>query len=568
MIYGFGESGFNPHRFVFNELEEPIDLYAHEAMNRMHYDGRSIVFWRDRDRFLKDLEDFLPGPAPDLRKLYAFLEDLYRSLIAKDPIFVSPSETRLEDMRALFMADPAKQLYMISLLSRSAASLVRRFTRDQAALKFLNKLTSVYTNTELVETPAILSATMFVDNHEGGTYYPAGGAIQLTGRLERALEKYGGRVRCRAEAASLIVEGGRARGVRLADGEMLEADAVIFSGTVWDLYGHFLPPGSFPASALRKVERLRPSPPSSVVYGVVARSGLPEDVFPIEVFADSPDRIDERDVTCYFPSLEDPSLAPAWAGGEDALAFLLIGPAYGRWPSGASAYQNAGYAAAKEAERERMIDLVDGHFHGFKEAVIFSEAGTPSTIERYLGKRYGAVAGPLQAMGQEMMRRQRARTPVKGLFACGESTVMGTGTPAVTISAISAADMVLREAGLPEYRAHPQERNYVRIIPRGERGNAMGRPELAGALDCQWCEKPECMRACPAGIDLPNLMRRIYCSNFEGAWRLSLPRAEGAEAGPPCLSCPAFCEAPCTLRDLAGRPVPIKRTIIALHRGK
>ncbi|MBQ3420461.1 MAG: NAD(P)-binding protein, partial [Romboutsia sp.] len=30
MIYGFGESGFNPHRFAFNILEEPIDIIKHD----------------------------------------------------------------------------------------------------------------------------------------------------------------------------------------------------------------------------------------------------------------------------------------------------------------------------------------------------------------------------------------------------------------------------------------------------------------------------------------------------------------------------------------------------------
>lgn len=34
---------------------------------------------------------------------------------------------------------------------------------------------------------------------------------------------------------------------------------------------------------------------------------------------------------------------------------------------------------------------------------------------------------------------------------CGESTVMGTGSPSVTISGISAANMVLRRLGKEEY---------------------------------------------------------------------------------------------------------------------
>jgi prolycopene isomerase len=29
MLYGFGEKGFRPFRFLINELEEPIDIVAH-----------------------------------------------------------------------------------------------------------------------------------------------------------------------------------------------------------------------------------------------------------------------------------------------------------------------------------------------------------------------------------------------------------------------------------------------------------------------------------------------------------------------------------------------------------
>ena len=39
MIYGFGEKGFKPFRFLMNELEEPIDIVAHPTLARMTYRG-------------------------------------------------------------------------------------------------------------------------------------------------------------------------------------------------------------------------------------------------------------------------------------------------------------------------------------------------------------------------------------------------------------------------------------------------------------------------------------------------------------------------------------------------
>jgi prolycopene isomerase len=488
-------------------------------------------------------------------------------MIATDPTFVSPTEMRPEHLREQFTRNPIKQIYMLSLLRRSAASVAKKYVKDPAALKFFSKLTSVYTNTEFEETPAILSATMFIDNHEGGTYYPAGGALMLTGRLERALERLGGDIRYDAEVARINLDGrGRTMGVELVNGEKIPAENVIFSGTVWDLYERLLPQGAAKPSLLKKIDRLRLSPPTSVVYGAVLLNGLPSDAFPIEVFADSPDKIDERDVTCYFSSLEDSTLCPDEYKGS-ACAFLLIGPAKGTWPSAWTDYKTPQYEAAKEAEKNRMINLVTEHFPDFKKNVLFAEAGTPTTIERYLRKKGGAVAGPLQAMGQEMLKRPHATTRFPGLFMCGESTVMGTGTSAVTISGISAANMVLRQLGLEEYRAHPQAMDRVKIIPRGARGNPIEREELSPAAACQWCENATCAQACPARLDIPNIMRKIYCSNFKGA--LALARRDLGAADVPCATCPQkACLKACVLQTRGKSPLPIYDIILALGRGK
>jgi len=53
MLYGFGEKGFRPFRFLLNELEEPIEVIAHKTLARMTFEGHAIIFWSDIDRFLE-----------------------------------------------------------------------------------------------------------------------------------------------------------------------------------------------------------------------------------------------------------------------------------------------------------------------------------------------------------------------------------------------------------------------------------------------------------------------------------------------------------------------------------
>jgi prolycopene isomerase len=39
MLYGFGEKGFNAHRFVFNCLEEPINMIRHDLLYCVNFEG-------------------------------------------------------------------------------------------------------------------------------------------------------------------------------------------------------------------------------------------------------------------------------------------------------------------------------------------------------------------------------------------------------------------------------------------------------------------------------------------------------------------------------------------------
>jgi prolycopene isomerase len=291
--------------------------------------------------------------------------------------------------------------------------------------------------------------------------------------------------------------------------------------------------------------------PSMVLYGQVKADAVPSGTFPVEMFVDNKAALDESEVTMYVSSLEDPSLCP-----EGTHVFTLIGPSMASWPKPSDpAYQGAEYREHKEREAARMIGLLERRFPGFARGVLRRELGTPSTIERYLGKPGGSVAGPKQMIGQELMRRPHAKTRWPGLYLAGESTVMGTGTPAVTISGISAADVVLRDRGMSEYRWHPGQKNVVTVregpVPR--RPAPTSAPGTASL--CQWCEVPACRISCPSRIDIRGILRRVEMENFDGARRR---RRETGGEPLPCPSCPGRpCERACLRTAFAGAPVPI-----------
>lgn len=559
MLFGFGEKGFNPHHWLMSQLDEPLEMYRHESMYRLFYGDVPIVFHAETEKFLQELSALFPGAGTQMRAFYDHIGMLYEKVIAPVTVFEAPNDMPLSEMRKNASNGLGAQLEMIRMLFSSADSMAKPFISDPKVRAFFDKLTSTYCYTTLKETPAVLAATMFVDNHVGGAYYPAGSVMALAGRLEKAVEKFGGRFRYRTRMLRISHDGGTVRGIVTSTGEIIEGDAVLFSGSLRSFARSLDPENLLPAKWKRKIMSLDMTMPSFVVYGTVKKSCLPPDALPVQMFVDNIEVLDEADVTLYLPSLEDPSLAP-----PELSTFLLIGPSLRRWPEpGDPGYDTEEYRKAKQAEADRMLGCVERRIPGFIKAIERRIEASPTTIWRYLGKDGGSVAGPKQKMGQHLIFRQGSKGPVPGLFFAGESTVMGTGTPAVTVSGISAANRILRSQGIRAYTSAEKAATVVKYIPKGTAGNMPSTSLGVLAARCRWCEEPACMHACPAGFDIPGIMRRCEVGNLEGARRIATlvpaacDRCVQSGANPPC-------EKACILRSSDKGAVQIRNIVTSL----
>ncbi len=563
MMFGFGESGFNPHTLLFNEIEEPIEVIPHRAMYRLHYGGEVITFYNDFESFFLELEKLFPKEIEKIRKFYAYLDKLYTSVIMKDPSLIAPSEIPASEMAKKFKKDPIGQLRILPLLVKNASSLLRKFTRSEEVIQFFNKITSTYCYTTMDETPAIMAVTMFIENHKSSSFYIHGSTQVYVGKLEKAIEKFGGKLIYQREVVSFSLEKGKIKEAVLDDGQKVYADYFVFSGTVYNLYSKLLPEGSVPDKIKRRFLSFVPSPSSIVMYAIIEKKALPEDVMAIEMLTKNKESLDESEITLYIPTVDDPFL------NRDGLHNLIaIGPSFKNWPSASDeSYKDprsrASYEQMKEDEAKRIIDYIESHFPGFKKGLKYYEIGTPTTIERYTLKNFGSVAGPKQMLGQELLKRPHAQTSISNLFMCGESTVMGSGTPAVVISGISAADAILRKEGLPEYRYDPKL-NYVKrtekITEPYPKSNLQNLANL-----CEWCEIDSCRANCPYSVDIRGIMRRLYVENKLGAKRLL---RKDPSSRLTCLLCEKQCESACQRGTMFGEPVPIFKILKTLSEEK
>lgn len=513
MLYGFGEKGYNAHRFVFNCLEEPIDIIRHDYLYCVNFMGREIHFWPDVERFADELSEVFPSEKVNIHRFYHDMQKIYHDVMVDTPSYCTPDETDAGTALKGMLRHPVSYVRFLGFLNKSTKTLLEKYFKDPEIFNFFDKLTSTYCYTTVEESPAVLAAVMFVDNHVGGSYYPAGSTLFLPGKLEKVIEENGGDMLLGREAISLIFENKKPAGVLLDDGCTLKAHDIIYSGTVWNLYGKLIDQAYATQKRRDWAKRQVPTYPSVVLYAVVDRNVIPQNTAPIEMLVGNPEQLGENEVTVYLLSIDDRTLC-----GVDEHTVVAIGPAFEEW----NTTDDLSYRSKKNNEKDRLISVLERRFPGFTQAVRYAEVATPRTIERYTLKNGGAVAGPKQMLGQHMFHRLHTRTEWDNLFCCGESTVMGTGTPTVTTSGLSAANALLKKLGKEPFTYHVGMKNYVRIVAKPftpdrlyETYREPERVVMRQALRCRLCEHPSCTKG--EAADVRGIMRRVAVGNFTGA---------------------------------------------------
>lgn len=93
----------------------------------------------------------------------------------------------------------------------------------------------------------------------------------------------------------------------------------------------------------------------------------------------------------------------------------------------------------KNAVTGILIDLAKEEIPGFREHIVWAEAGTPITPERYTHSTAGGSYGIEMNLRQVGPLRPAPKTDIKGLYLAGASMGWGPGVEGVMLSGVGAA---------------------------------------------------------------------------------------------------------------------------------
>ncbi|MBE9077539.1 NAD(P)/FAD-dependent oxidoreductase [Romeria aff. gracilis LEGE 07310] len=342
--------------------------------------------------------------------------------------------------RSLFPFAPAllKQAGRVVRLTGPFSQIMDGVVRDRFIRNWLDMLCFLLSGLPADGTSAAAVAFMFADWYRPGVQldYPMGGSAALVAALVRGLEKRGGQLRLGAHVEQVLVEHGRAVGVRLRQGEEIRARrAVVANTSVWDMLP-LLPKAALPARFVQQRQATPECESFMHLHLGIDGTGLPADLACHHIVVNdwaegitAPQNL----VLVSMPSQLDPSLAPV---GKQTLHVYTPGnEPYDLWQG--LDRRSAAYAEQKQARAEAMWQALERIIPDVRDRAEVILVGTPLTHERYLRRHRGSY-GPAIRAGQGLF--PGPKTPIDGLLCCGDSTFPGIGLPAVAASGMIAAN--------------------------------------------------------------------------------------------------------------------------------
>lgn len=306
---------------------------------------------------------------------------------------------------------------------------------------------ATYSGSDPRRAPAVLATVAYAEQ-AFGSWYVRGGLHRLAQAVaDRAVER-GAVLRTGCAVRRVVVAGGRAAGVELADGEVVDADVVVSGVDAAALYADLLPARAS-AAPRRALARATPSLSGFVLLlGLRGRTPdlahhtvlFPADydaefdaVFGTGRHAGHPRPV--ADPTVYVSAPDDPALRP----DEDSESWFVLVNAPRHEPGRGVDWDRPGLA---QEYADRVLQVMADRGLDVRDRVRARVVRTPADLERDTGSVGGSIYGTSSNGARAAFLRPANASPVPGLFLVGGSAHPGGGLPLVTLSAEIVAGLV------------------------------------------------------------------------------------------------------------------------------
>lgn len=276
------------------------------------------------------------------------------------------------------------------------------------------------------ESPLAVHA-LVTGSYFPGAYFPVGGPARFAEALGDTIRAAGGEVRVVVPVEAILVRNGRAAGVRLANGDVIDAPIVISDMGARNTAAA-LPEGAAPEWR-KGIAALKSGRSYCALYvgfrGDIREHGATRANHWIYESTDvgrvwsNPLEDEAPALYVSFPSLKDPA-HPATANHTAEVIAPCPWEPFQRWADSRRRGRPDEYEQAKARIEERLLAQFKRHFPRLAPLIDFHEASTPLSQAAYVGADRGAMYGLEMSATRLLGKSIGPRTPVRGLLLAGQ----------------------------------------------------------------------------------------------------------------------------------------------------
>jgi len=431
--------------FLFDEIFEAAGENREDFVKFVPCDPFYRIFGPGNETF--DYNDDLDFTLREIEKISPEDRDGYLDFLSSTKPIFDKGFTELADKPFLSIMDMVRVIP--DLLKLRSHQSVYRYVSGYIQNEFLRRCFSFHpllVGGNPFDTTSIYSMIHYLER-EWGVHYAMGGTGALVNAMVRLIEKQGGTIYLNSEIDEILIENGVATGLRLPDGSVHTADAVVSNADVAFTYRNLISPESRKTYTDRKLERMHYSMSLFVIYFGTNRqyrnSGLAHhniilgeryqellhDIFHKKHLAN------DFSLYLHMPTITDPSLAPE--GGE---SFYVLSPV---------PHLDSNTDWTKEALRYRnlIMDFLEKNYlPDLQKHIVAEHYIDPIHFRDTLNSYKGSAFSVEPLLTQSAWFRPHNRSEdIPNLYFVGAGTHPGAGLPGV-LSSAKIAEKLIEEA--------------------------------------------------------------------------------------------------------------------------
>jgi all-trans-retinol 13,14-reductase len=419
-----------------------------DVYDRIIIGGRTFEFPTGLERLRARLKEYFPAEAGPIDRYLAAVQSAQKAsgLYFTEKAIPRPAAR----LAGRFLRAP-----FLRWASESTVDVLHRFTQNEELIAVLTAQWGDYGLPPAQSSfgmHAIIAAHYF-----NGASYPVGGASRICETITPAIERNSGKLVVSADVQEIIIQSGKATGVRMADGREFHADLVISDAGARNTFQRLIrQPQQVLQPILKDLERVPGSLAHLSLYIGVKQSahdlgltGTNLWIYPsgdhdgnLARFTNDPSAPFPV-LYISFPSAKDPAFEHNHPG-RATLEGVVFAPYewFARWEGSRWKHRAAEYDAFKQALADRIQREVERNVPAVAGKIDHAELSTPLTTRHFMNYPQGEAYGLAATSERFRLRCLTPHTPVRNLFLTGQD-VTSLGVAGALFGGVVSASAIL-----------------------------------------------------------------------------------------------------------------------------